>query len=1473
MRKTSRRIIPLLALVFLLANADTRVQTATEASEVGRGEDASGGVLVHFDYIEDGQLKGGVVTVPLPMTSLKTGLRIQSRWPATTLVDNGPSDNRIDLVFVGDGYTASELGDYASHVANIIAGFFDEEPFASYASYFNVHRVDVVSRESGVDEPDNGIYRDTALDMEYGCYSNPYLLCIDTDKAWAAASSAADADLVIALANSDRHGGAGYPDLATAGGGNYWAAGLTLHEFGHSQADLADEYYYDGTTYTGSEPSQKNVSVYTAAEQAALQTKWHRWLDHPGVDTYEGAYYHEYDIYRPTSTSKMRSIDQPFGPVNGERLIISFYDSISPIEDATASFPPLLPSDTLFHVTVTQPTSHSLDIQWAIDDVPVPGATDSTFRAPSLSAGIHDVSVTVTDNTDQVRDTSARETRLTAMRQWQIEVSAPAQHALTTSSTGGGIVSSPGEGVFQYDYGTSAPVTATAQPNYHFVTWTGTAVDADKVADAGSAGTTVTMDADYTLQANFAIDQKTLTTSSSAGGSVTTPGEGAYPYDHGSSVAITATAQPNYHFVNWTGTAVDAGKVADAGSASTTVTMDADYTLQANFAIDEKTLTISSTAGGSVTTPGEGAFPYDHGTSAAVTAAPDDNYHFVAWTGTAVDAGKVGDASAASTTVTMDANYTLQANFAIDEKTLTISSTAGGSVTTPGEGAFPYDHGTNTTVTAAPDDSYHFVAWTGTAVDAGKVGDAGSASTTVTIDADYTLQANFTVDLRTLTVSSTAGGVVSTPGEGAFQYDHGTNTTVTAAADDNYHFVAWTGTAVDTGKVADAGSASTTVTIDADYTLQANFALDQKTLTISSTAGGSVTTPGEGAYPYDHGSSAAVQATAQPNYHFVTWTGTAADAGKVGDAGSASTTVTMDVDYTLQANFAIDQKTLAISSTAGGSVTMPGEGAFPYDHGTSAAVTAAPDDNYHFVAWTGTAVDAGKVGDAGSASTAVTVDADYTLEALFAIDQRALSLSSSVGGNVSMPGEGSFLYDHGTVVSVEAVAGANHMFLQWSGTAVEAGQISDPYSATTTIAMDSDCTLRANFTTALARVYVDDDSPEDPRPYDPSLSDPHEDGSAEHPFDEIQEAISVCRDGMYVIILEGVYHECIDSTGLNIVVTSTDPDDPSVVENTIIDGNGSGPVVRLASGEDPNCVLTGLTLTGGNNQRGGGIYCENSSPTIVKCVLTGNQAHYGGGLYTFQSSPTVTNCVFAGNLAAFRGGAVYDRESATVLMNCTLTGNIALDGGGICSTGSDLQLVNCIAWGNLANTGTDETAQVKVDGGALSVEYCCIAGWTGVLGGAGNFDADPCFADAGYWDDHSTPDDADDDSWVNGDYHLKSEAGRWDPNSGSWALDTVTSLCIDAGDPNSDWTAELWPHGKRVNMGAYGGTTQASMSLSNVGNISDYNNDGRVDGNDLRIFARRWLYGAECLAEDSNRDGIVDFFDYTDLAHSWQWKE
>jgi hypothetical protein len=85
--------------------------------------------------------------------------------------------------------------------------------------------------------------------------------------------------------------------------------------------------------------------------------------------------------------------------------------------------------------------------------------------------------------------------------------------------------------------------------------------------------------------------------------------------------------------------------------------------------------------------------------------------------------------------------------------------------------------------------------------------------------------------------------------------------------------------------------------------------------------------------------------------------------------------------------------------------------------------------------------------------------------------------------------------------------------------------------------------------------------------------------------------------------------------------------------------------------------------------------------------------------------------------------------------------------------------------------------------------------WMGTLGGIGNVGVDPFFADPN-----------------NGDYHLKSQADRWDPVSESWIMDDVTSPCIDAGDPNSPVGDEPEPNGGRINMGAYCGTAEASKS-------------------------------------------------------------
>jgi len=159
--------------------------------------------------------------------------------------------------------------------------------------------------------------------------------------------------------------------------------------------------------------------------------------------------------------------------------------------------------------------------------------------------------------------------------------------------------------------------------------------------------------------------------------------------------------------------------------------------------------------------------------------------------------------------------------------TLTIASTAGGSVTTPEEGTFTYDEGEEVNLVATPDAGYQFVNWTG---DVGTIADVNDATTTITMDGDYSITANFVaVAVYNLTISSTAGGNVTTPGEaGPYTYNEGTKVNLVGLPDACCKFVNWTG---DTGTIADVNDATTTITMNDDYDITANF--EEETVTFA----------------------------------------------------------------------------------------------------------------------------------------------------------------------------------------------------------------------------------------------------------------------------------------------------------------------------------------------------------------------------------------------------------------------------------------------------------------------------------------------------------------------------------------------------------------------------------------------------------------------------------------------------------------
>ncbi|HUW44693.1 MAG TPA: CFI-box-CTERM domain-containing protein [Dehalococcoidia bacterium] len=311
-------------------------------------------------------------------------------------------------------------------------------------------------------------------------------------------------------------------------------------------------------------------------------------------------------------------------------------------------------------------------------------------------------------------------------------------------------------------------------------------------------------------------------------------------------------------------------------------------------------LTISSTPGGSVTTPGEGRFICNADEVVDLVAEPDPHYHFVEWTG---DVDEIDNVYAASTTITMNGSYSITANFELDEGwySLTISSTEGGEVTTPGEGTSVHAANTTVDLVAEPDEHYHFGNWTG---DVSTIADVYAASTNITMYDSYSITANFELDegWYSLTISSTEGGSVTTPSEGTSVHAANTTVDLVAAPDVGYQFLKWTG---NVSTIADVNAAETTIAMNASYSITATFKTSHPEpimviLTVSSTTGGSVTTPGEGTFSCPLGSEVNLVAEAVSGYRFTNWSG---DVGTIADVNDATTTITMDSSYSIIANF------------------------------------------------------------------------------------------------------------------------------------------------------------------------------------------------------------------------------------------------------------------------------------------------------------------------------------------------------------------------------------------------------------------------------------------------------------------------------------------------------------------------------------------------------------------------------------------
>ena len=313
-------------------------------------------------------------------------------------------------------------------------------------------------------------------------------------------------------------------------------------------------------------------------------------------------------------------------------------------------------------------------------------------------------------------------------------------------------------------------------------------------------------------------------------------------------------------------------------------------------------MTITATNGSVTKSPDKAN--YNDGETVTLEAVPDTGYNFVNWSGHL-------SGSSNPATITMDADKSVTANFAAVTYTITASAGSGGSIDPSGA----------VTVASESDQSFTIAADTGysiadVVVDGSSVG-AVSSHTFSNVTANHSISASFAINTYSLTTSATNGSITVSPVQAG--YDHGTSVTLQAVADTGYTFTSWSGDL--------SGSTNpATIVMDSDKSVTAGFAIGQYVLTISSTSGGSVSSPGEGSFEYDNGTDVSIQATAADNYYFINWTGTAVTAGKVANPNAAGTTVAVDASYTVRANFGQQDgvaPTLANLAPASGSIQAP----------------------------------------------------------------------------------------------------------------------------------------------------------------------------------------------------------------------------------------------------------------------------------------------------------------------------------------------------------------------------------------------------------------------------------------------------------------------------------------------------------------------------------------------------------------------
>jgi hypothetical protein len=204
--------------------------------------------------------------------------------PGTTVIEAhiaGEPHGVLDVVILGEGYTANEAGTFEADLSHATETLLSHPPFSAHRDRISVRGVLAASPESGCDEPTRGVYRSTPVGASFNSLGSERYLLTEDNRSMRNLAANAPYDALIIMVNHDRYGGGGIYNLfCTFTARSEWADYLLLHEFGHSFAGLADEYYSSSVAYNdfyprGREPEEPNITALLDPEQL----KWRDLVD------------------------------------------------------------------------------------------------------------------------------------------------------------------------------------------------------------------------------------------------------------------------------------------------------------------------------------------------------------------------------------------------------------------------------------------------------------------------------------------------------------------------------------------------------------------------------------------------------------------------------------------------------------------------------------------------------------------------------------------------------------------------------------------------------------------------------------------------------------------------------------------------------------------------------------------------------------------------------------------------------------------------------------------------------------------------------------------------------------------------------------------------------------------------------------------------------------------------------------------